>query len=267
MFDAAECLFLYVESSLRVGGAEDGDDIDLPIQREPATGYPVVPASSLKGALRRAHVCSKPRSSCWGCSARRRKARNHRPRPATWSSRTPSPSFFRSARWSESSPGRPASRPWRRFRRNVAGYGVKVAPLPEPPALDPETAGVPPECPLLSSKQTLVLEELSFPIRVAKEVGSSGAWLAEHAFPQEPVFDFWRAQHRAGNRGVAGRGLSSFPGPRHPDRPAHPDGPAHGDGGGRLALDRGVPSAGDAALRPGGDRHARDAPQGDQEGF
>ena len=60
MFDAAECLFLYVESSLRVGGEEDGIDIDLPVQREAATGYPVVPASSLKGALRPRPVAASP---------------------------------------------------------------------------------------------------------------------------------------------------------------------------------------------------------------
>ena len=28
-----------------------------------------------------------------------------------------------------------------RFRRDVAAYGVKIAELPQPPALDPETAG------------------------------------------------------------------------------------------------------------------------------
>ena len=52
MFDAAECMFLYLESSLRVGSGEPGAEIDLPIQREAATGYPLVPGSSLKGVLR-----------------------------------------------------------------------------------------------------------------------------------------------------------------------------------------------------------------------
>ncbi len=52
MFDAAECMFLYVESSLRVGTGEPGLEVDLPIVREQATGYPMVPGSSLKGVLR-----------------------------------------------------------------------------------------------------------------------------------------------------------------------------------------------------------------------
>jgi CRISPR-associated protein Cmr4 len=81
-----------------------------------------------------------------------------------------------------------------RFQRDVAAYGVKVAPLPALPELDPEAAGVAPETPLLSRKQTLVLEEFSFAVRVAEEVGALGAWLAETAFPEDPVFQFWRAR-------------------------------------------------------------------------
>ena len=52
MFAAADCLFFYLESSLRVGSGEPRSDVDLPIQREAATSYPVVPGSSLKGVLR-----------------------------------------------------------------------------------------------------------------------------------------------------------------------------------------------------------------------
>ena len=51
MFDTAECLFLYAESSLRVGSDEERPEVDLPVQRA-ATGYPLVPSSSFKGVLR-----------------------------------------------------------------------------------------------------------------------------------------------------------------------------------------------------------------------
>ena len=74
MFDAAECMFLYLESSLRVGSGEPGAEIDLPIQREAATGYPLVPGSSLKGVLRAAPGRSRLPPSCLPCSARNRKA-------------------------------------------------------------------------------------------------------------------------------------------------------------------------------------------------
>ncbi len=52
MFAAAECMFLYLESSLRVGSGPGHDEVDLPLQREAATGYPLLPGSSLKGVLR-----------------------------------------------------------------------------------------------------------------------------------------------------------------------------------------------------------------------
>ena len=46
MFAAAECMFMYVESSLRVGSGEDRLEVDLPIQREAATGYPLAPPAA-----------------------------------------------------------------------------------------------------------------------------------------------------------------------------------------------------------------------------
>lgn len=47
-------LYLYVESPLHAGAADASGVIDLPIQREAGTGFPVVWGQSLKGALRQA---------------------------------------------------------------------------------------------------------------------------------------------------------------------------------------------------------------------
>ncbi|WP_020380190.1 type III-B CRISPR module RAMP protein Cmr4 [Nocardiopsis potens] len=47
-------LYLYTESPLHAGGADTDGSVDLPIQRETATGYPLVWGQSLKGALRQA---------------------------------------------------------------------------------------------------------------------------------------------------------------------------------------------------------------------
>jgi len=47
-------LYLYAESPLHPGGAESVDALDLPVQREVTTGYPVIWGQSLKGALRQA---------------------------------------------------------------------------------------------------------------------------------------------------------------------------------------------------------------------
>ncbi len=52
MFQAKRMLFIYVETPLHVGGGRSLGAVDLPIQRERTTGYPMVQASSLKGKLR-----------------------------------------------------------------------------------------------------------------------------------------------------------------------------------------------------------------------
>ena len=47
-------LYLYAESPVHTGAADSADVLDLPVQREAATGYPVIWGQSLKGALRQA---------------------------------------------------------------------------------------------------------------------------------------------------------------------------------------------------------------------
>lgn len=49
-------LYLYAEAPLHAGAADSEGPIDLPIQREAATGYPVMWGQGLKGALREAAV-------------------------------------------------------------------------------------------------------------------------------------------------------------------------------------------------------------------
>lgn len=45
-------VYFYAESPLHAGASESEDGLDLPIQREAGTGYPVIWGQSLKGALR-----------------------------------------------------------------------------------------------------------------------------------------------------------------------------------------------------------------------
>ncbi|GIU81026.1 MAG: type III-B CRISPR module RAMP protein Cmr4 [Acidobacteria bacterium] len=52
MFDKAAILFLYTETPLHAGSGTSLGIVDLPIQRERTTGYPIVQASGLKGCLR-----------------------------------------------------------------------------------------------------------------------------------------------------------------------------------------------------------------------
>jgi len=54
-------LYLYAESPVHTGAANSLDVVDLPVQREASTGYPVIWGQSLKGALRQA-----ARDAGWG---------------------------------------------------------------------------------------------------------------------------------------------------------------------------------------------------------
>ncbi len=52
MFQAKSMLYVYVETPLHSGSGKGLGAVDLPIQRERTTDYPIVQASSLKGCLR-----------------------------------------------------------------------------------------------------------------------------------------------------------------------------------------------------------------------
>jgi CRISPR-associated protein Cmr4 len=52
MFDKSEMLYLYVETPLHAGSGSSVGVVDLPIQRERVTSYPLVQASGIKGKLR-----------------------------------------------------------------------------------------------------------------------------------------------------------------------------------------------------------------------
>jgi CRISPR-associated protein Cmr4 len=54
MFEKSAMLYLYVETPLHAGSGSSLGIVDLPIQRERTTGYPIVQASGLKGCLREA---------------------------------------------------------------------------------------------------------------------------------------------------------------------------------------------------------------------
>lgn len=52
MFEASAMLYLYVETPLHAGSGTSLGIVDLPIQRERVTHYPIVQSSSIKGKLR-----------------------------------------------------------------------------------------------------------------------------------------------------------------------------------------------------------------------
>lgn len=196
MFDAAECMFLYLESSLRVGDGAGQTEIDLPIQRESATNYPLVPASSLKGVLRARARSQQAPAELFALLGSEPESDAVLPSCVVISDSVPLLFPVRSLTglfaWVTS------IETLSRFVRDLTVYGVKNLKPPPLPTLEPAAAGVALEAPVLGTGKTLVLEELSFPVRELAEVAALGAWLAENAFPDEPVFQYWRQRAAGG---------------------------------------------------------------------
>lgn len=189
MFAVAECLFLYCESSLGVASGENGVDIDVPLQREVSTGYPLIPSSSLKGVLRAVARSQQADPDVLRLLGSAKEEEERQASCVTLSDALPLLFPVRSLRgvsaWVTS------AEVWARLGREVATAGVKLTPPPLP-VLPPATAGVVPDAPLLTGKQNLVLEELCFAVKPCAEMAALGAWLAEQALPDSPAFAFWR---------------------------------------------------------------------------
>lgn len=64
MFEKSEMLYIYVETPLHAGSGSSVGVVDLPIQRERVTHYPLVQASGIKGKLRAEAYEWKPFVDC-----------------------------------------------------------------------------------------------------------------------------------------------------------------------------------------------------------
>jgi CRISPR-associated protein Cmr4 len=190
MPNAAAGIFLYVETSLHVGTGEPGRAIDLPLQRD-ADGVPLVPASSLRGSL--------------VAAVRRRCDKDQ----VAWAFGTPPGSERPQVGVLSFSPMRPLLFPVRTYHGVFAWvtctsavgawlaeaetYGVAVNPPPVAPPGEFE-AVVAPDCPVLTNRGTLIIEEFTFPVRQADAMRQFGEWLAGISLPEEPAYGFWRTR-------------------------------------------------------------------------
>ena len=198
MPDARAVLFLYVETPLHAGAGAGVGAVDLPIQRERVTGYPIVNSGGVKGALRGAAVeaagsdisAKEKVEAAFGPDTGH--ASDHAGALVVGDARLllfPVRSMRGVFAWTTSRDL------LHRFVRDATLAGLE---LPwQVPAL-PETSGDD-EPPALVSKGSdvvaggnVVLEEFQFEIREASEVGKIGGWLAENAVPDGAEYGYWR---------------------------------------------------------------------------
>jgi CRISPR-associated protein Cmr4 len=194
MFKAASILFMYLETPLHAGSGTSLGVVDLPIQREKHTGFPMVQASGVKGAIR-AHArdvlgeaAKDDINTVFGPDD---SASEYASALALTDARLllfPVRSLAGVFAWTT------CPTMLNRLQREltVAG-GPDLPSLPQPgrdQALVPRQAGV------VIDPSSVVLEEFTFAATPEQSVTDLGAWIANHALPHPDTgeYIFWAEQ-------------------------------------------------------------------------
>jgi CRISPR-associated protein Cmr4 len=182
MFQASSILFLYVETPLHAGSGAGLGAVDLPIQRERVTGYPLVQASGLKGALRSVTSEGDDVNIVFGPDGH-----EHAGAVSFGDARLllfPVRSLVGVFGWTTSRDV------LARFRRDAKEVGLNVPPLPDAPEGD--AALISPDCKLVPEGESqLVLEEFAFTTQKSQEVEKLAEWLRDEALPQGDEYGYW----------------------------------------------------------------------------
>ena len=185
MFEATRMLFLYGETPLHAGTGSGLGAVDLPVQRERATGYPLVQASSLKGVLRAEAKGDSKIEAVFGPDTG--EAHKHAGALSPGDARLllfPVRSLLGVFAWTTS------AHVLARFLRDAEVAGLTPGwDLPEPAK---ETALVPLGSDLVADGR-LVLEEFAFTAQENAQVQTIADWLVQKALPEgDDVYGYWQ---------------------------------------------------------------------------
>lgn len=216
MFEASTLLYLYVETPLHAGSGRGLASVDLPIQRERVTGYPLVQASGVKGKLRDETWAPIEQ---WVAGELQKNPQSPLKADAIWKTIFGPDSGNASDHAGALSPGdaRLLLFPVRslagifawttsrdalaRFFRDatVAGQPLKIqrngqdVPLTLPDEPQADNAWMTPGSTVIAGGK-VVLEEFSFTPTEKPEVGDIARWLADNALPDRPEYAYWKAK-------------------------------------------------------------------------
>jgi len=186
MFDKAAMLFLYTETPLHAGSGTSLSIVDLPIQRERTTGYPMIQASGLKGCLRDVSNSDPQKVKIiFGPDAQR--ASDHAGALSVGDARLllfPVRSLMGVFAWVTS------QNALARFKREASMAGLSVSWNPVGPPND-GTALVA-DGSILIANGKVVLEEFAFTARTDDEVKAIAQWLKDKALPAGDEYAYWR---------------------------------------------------------------------------
>lgn len=193
MFKTAKIMFVYTETSLHCGSGTSIGVIDLPIQREKHTDYPVCQASGIKGVVRewfdnKYGKTDKRNIYTFGPDFERKEGEDHAGAAAFTDARLllfPVRSLngvfaYATSRLALS-----------RFKRDLAIAGVENIPWDIPPDSGDKVLGV--EGNKVSTGDSkIILEEYTFDFKEDADVKAAAEWIADNAVPKGSEYDFWR---------------------------------------------------------------------------
>jgi CRISPR-associated protein Cmr4 len=175
-------LFMYTESSLHAGTGSSVSVVDLPIQRERTTQYPMIQGSGVKGALRaQANLSSDDAFVVFGPDTNG--ASDHAGALSAGDARIvlfPVRSLAGVFAYTTSALA------LARMAREIGSSFPQVA-LEESDALITQQSD-------LKAGGRVVLEEFSFNAKSSAEVTDVAKWLAENAFPADDSYAYWRSK-------------------------------------------------------------------------
>lgn len=195
MYEQAALLGFYAETPLHPGTGQAMGAVDLPVQRERHTGYPLVPGSTIKGVLRAAAESKlgrdDPRVSILFGPPNER-ASEHAGALGVSDARIllfPIRSLFGVFAWIT------CPLVLERFYRDAALAGLPLGSWPQPAALQPpeNQALVAPESAIVRDGE-VTLEEFTFTAQRLEAVQQAAQVIATCVFPALPEYEPWTAR-------------------------------------------------------------------------
>ncbi len=202
-YEASALLFLYTETPLHAGTGASLGIVDLPIQREVHTQYPMIQGSSIKGALRsRAEQSGMSRErlrAIFGPDGKDGvEASDHAGSLIVGDARTllfPVRSLEGVFHYVTSADA------LARFARDCQRAGItglddtlKALPAPSSEAALLTKDGAGQLVTSVSGKKQITLEEFTFVVETSDKLQTIAAWLAQHALPTDEAYTYWRQQ-------------------------------------------------------------------------
>lgn len=189
MIEKGTVLYIYAETPLHPGSGTELGTIDLPIQREKHTGFPMIQGSGLKGVLREAAE-SKPNNKeyvKWVFGPE--EAAEHAGALAVGDARIllfPVRSLKGIFAWIT------CPLALNRLKKDLSAVGLNASSWQVPAPAAENRCCVQNNSAVVIDSKNVVLEEYTFEAQSDQAVDSLGGWLAGAVLPQEGEYQFWR---------------------------------------------------------------------------